>query len=202
MKSKIAGLILAGGLSRRMGGGDKPLISVDGQTLLDRTIERLKPQVERLLLNANGDPARFTTYGLDIRADVIAGYGGPLVGILTGLEWAGEIGVEWVVSAAADTPLFPTDLVARLRAAVEAEGTDMAMAVSGGRTQPVFALWSVRQAAQLRRAVIENDLRKVGAFTEHFKVARVEWPQTPYDPFFNVNAPEDVERLTQILNTQ
>lgn len=202
MKSKIAGLILAGGLSRRMGGGDKPLISVDGQTLLDRTIERLKPQVERFLLNANGDPTRFTTYGLNIRADVIAGYGGPLVGILTGLEWAGEIGVEWVVSAAADTPLFPTDLVARLRAAVEAEGTDMAVAVSGGRTQPVFALWSVRQAAQLRRAVIENDLRKVEAFTEHFKVARVEWPQTPYDPFFNVNAPEDVERLTQILNTQ
>ncbi|MBC7906611.1 MAG: molybdenum cofactor guanylyltransferase MobA [Rhodospirillaceae bacterium] len=199
MTTNISGVILAGGLARRMGGGDKPLITVDGQTLLERTMERLAPQVGKLLLNANGDPARFAAYGLDIRADVIDGYGGPLVGILTALEWAKDLGVEWVASAAADTPLFPADLVACLLAAVKAEGADMAMAVSGGHSHPVFALWPVRLTAELRRAVVEHDIRKIEAFTDHFKVARVEWAQTPYDPFFNVNAPEDVVRLEMIL---
>ncbi|MBC7952421.1 MAG: molybdenum cofactor guanylyltransferase MobA [Rhodospirillaceae bacterium] len=200
MTTNIAGVILAGGLARRMGGGDKPLITVDGQTLLERTITRLAPQVGKLLLNANGDPARFATYGLDIRADVIDGYGGPLVGILTGLEWAQSQGVDWLVSAAADTPLFPADLVACLLTAVQTEGADMAMALSGGHTHPVFALWPVHLADDLRRAVVDHDIRKIEAFTDRYKVAHVEWSQKPYDPFFNVNAPEDVVRLEMILN--
>jgi molybdenum cofactor guanylyltransferase len=199
MTTSIAGVILAGGLARRMGGGDKPLITVDGQSLLERTITRFTPQVDKLLLNANGDPARFAAYGQDIRADVIDGYCGPLVGILTGLEWAKDLGAEWVVSAAADTPLFPADLVARLLSAVETEGADMAMAVSGVHTHPVFTLWPVRLAAELRHAVTERGTRKVEAFTDRFKVAHVEWIQTPYDPFFNVNTPEDVVRLEMIL---
>lgn len=200
MTTNIAGVILAGGLARRMGGGDKPLITVDGQTLLERTIKRLAPQVGKLLLNANGDPARFAAYGLDTRADVIDGYGGPLVGILTGLEWAKEMGIDWVASAAADTPLFPADLVARMLAAVQAEGADMAMAMSGHHTHPVFALWPVGLADELRCAVVQQDIRKIEAFTERFKIAYVEWPQSPYDPFFNVNAPEDVVRLEMILS--
>ncbi|HLO75131.1 MAG TPA: DUF3305 domain-containing protein, partial [Magnetospirillum sp.] len=122
------------------------------------------------------------------------------VGILTGLEWAAERGAQWLATAAADTPLFPADLVERLRAAVEAEGADIGMAVSGGHTHPVFALWPVRLTAELRRAVTQFDVRKIEAFTDHFKVALVEWPQTPHDPFFNVNAPEDVVRLGMILD--
>jgi molybdopterin-guanine dinucleotide biosynthesis protein A len=200
MTTDIAGVILAGGLSRRMGGGDKPLITVQGESLLQRTVTRLAPQCGPLLLNANGDPARFAGFGLEVRADVLDGYGGPLVGVLTAMEWAAERGARWLITAAADTPLFPEDLTARLMAAIEAEGADMAMAESGHHTHPVFALWPVRLAAELQRAVVEHDVRKVEAFTDRFKVARVAWPQAPYDPFFNVNAPEDVVRLDMILS--
>ncbi|MGE5478365.1 MAG: molybdenum cofactor guanylyltransferase MobA [Bacteroidales bacterium] len=199
-KQTLAGVILAGGLSRRMGGGDKPLVAVHGRTLLERTIERLAPQVGPLLLNANGDSARFTRFGLPVRADVIDGYGGPLVGILTALEWAREQGADWLLTAAADTPLFPADLGERLAAALAEQGADMAMAASGGHTHPVFSLWPVRLAGELRRSVVEYDVHKIEAFTDHFKVARVDWPQQPHDPFFNVNAPEDVVRLGMILD--
>lgn len=195
-----AGVILAGGLARRMGGGDKPLLSVDGRTLLERVVERLAPQVGPLLLNANGDPARFAGFGLPVRADVLDGYGGPLVGILTALEWAADQGARWLLSAAADTPLFPLDLGQRLHAAVAAAGADMGMAVSDGRSHPVFALWPVRLAPALRHAVTRLDMRKVAAFTDQFNVARVEWPHLPHDPFFNVNTPEDVARLGMMLD--
>jgi molybdopterin-guanine dinucleotide biosynthesis protein A len=198
----IAGLILAGGLSRRMGGGDKALIEVDGQTLLDRVIERLSPQVGPMVLNANGDPARFASLTLPVAPDVIEGYAGPLVGVLTGLEWLKHhtMGVEWMVSVAADTPLFPTDLVERLMAAITAEGADIAIACTGERTHPVFALWPVRLAAELRAATAGEGLRKIEAWTDRYKVARVDWSNRPIDPFFNVNTPEDVVRLRMILD--
>lgn len=199
MTPKTAGLILAGGLSRRMGGGDKPLVAIEGKTLLERTIERLAPQVGPLLLNANGDPARFAAFGLEVAADVVDGYGGPLVGVLTGLEWARAKGADWVVSAAADTPLFPADLASRLVAAA-ADKADIAMAQSQGRAHPVFALWPVALADDLRRAVVDEGVRKIEAFTDRYRVAKVEWPHHPYDPFFNVNTPEDVVRLAMILD--
>jgi len=198
----IAALILAGGQARRMGGGDKPLITIDGLSLLERTIARLRPQAAPLVLNANGDPARFQAFGLPVVADVIEGYGGPLVGILTGLEWLAShaLDVEWMVSAAADTPIFPLDLVERLAAARATQGADLAMACTGSRTHPVFALWPVRLAAELRHAVAEEGMRKIEAWTERYRVALVDWPDTPDDPFFNVNTPEDVVRLGMILD--
>lgn len=201
----IAGVILAGGLSRRMGGGDKTLITVEGQSLLERTIERLSPQVGPMILNANGDPARMAGFTLPVVPDVIEGYAGPLVGVLTGLEWLQEhsIGVEWMVSVAADTPLFPPDLVERLHRAAQAEGADIAIACTGSRTHPVFALWPTRLAAELRTAVAGEGLRKIEAWTDRYKVALVDWPAKPpaaaFDPFFNVNTPEDVVRLRMIL---
>jgi molybdenum cofactor guanylyltransferase len=201
-KANVGGLILAGGLARRMGGGDKPLIAVDGRTLLDRVIERLRPQSGPLVLNANGDPARFAATGLPVVADVLDGYGGPLVGVLTGLEWlaANATGVEWMVSVAADTPLFPEDLVERQLAAIDEQGADIAVARSGSQAHPVFALWPVRLAAELRRAVVDEDMRKIDAWTDRYKVAHVSWPTRPHDPFFNVNTPEDVVRLGMILD--
>lgn len=195
----VAGLILAGGLSRRMGGGDKPLLEVGGQTLLARTVARLKPQARPLLLNANGDPHRFAGYGLPVRADIVEGYCGPLAGILTGLEWAREQGVEWLATAAADTPLFPADLVARLWAARQRTQAELAVAVSGGREHPVFALWPVRLAADLRRAVVQDGVRRMGEFMERHAMARAEWLAAPHDPFFNVNSPEDVHQLAERL---
>jgi molybdopterin-guanine dinucleotide biosynthesis protein A len=199
---RIAGLILAGGLSRRMGGGDKCLIQVEGQSLLDRTIDRLRPQVGPMILNANGDPSRLADFTLPVVPDVIQGYAGPLVGILTGLEWLADhsLGVDWMVSVAADTPLFPENLVERLFAAVKAESADLAVAYTGSRSHPVFALWPTRLAAELRAAVVGEDIRKIEAWTDRYKVARVDWPTVPTDPFFNVNTPEDVVRLRMILN--
>lgn len=198
----IAGMILAGGLSRRMGGGDKALIEVDGQSLLERVIDRLSPQVGPLLLNANGDPNRFAHLTLPVAPDVVEGYAGPLVGVLTGLEWLRDhtMDVEWMVSVAADTPLFPPDLVERLVQAARQENADIAIAYTGTRSHPVFALWPLRLAEELRRAVTDESLRKIEAWTERYKVARVQWPTEPTDPFFNVNTPEDVVRLGMILD--
>lgn len=195
-------MVLAGGQARRMGGGDKPLLAVGGRTLLDRTIARLAPQVDRLLLNANGDPARFAAFGLEVRADVLDGYCGPLAGILTGMDWAAQRGAHWLLTAAADTPLLPGDLRVRLENARIAADAQIAMAVSGGRSHPVFALWPVALRDDLRRAMVEEGLRKLGAFAERYPLVRVEWPTLPCDPFFNVNTPEDVATLEGILATR
>ena len=202
MTNEVAGLILAGGLSRRMGGGDKTMIEVGGQSLLTRVIARLSPQVGPILLNANGDPARFAGLGLPVVPDVVEGYAGPLVGVLTGLEWLRDHqpGVAWMVSVAADTPLFPPDLVERMTRAVAEERADLAIAYTGSRSHPVFALWPLRLAGDLRRAVVDEGMRKIEAWTDRYKVAKVDWPTIPTDPFFNVNTPEDVVRLGMILD--
>lgn len=138
----IAGVLLAGGLARRMGGGDKPLKMLGGRPILDHVIRRAQPQVSDLLLNVNGDAARFASYGLPMAGDVIDGHAGPLAGILTGMEWAAQHHPQaaWLASFATDAPFFPEDLVTRLRAAITAEDADMACAMSAGRTHPVFAL--------------------------------------------------------------
>ncbi|OAN44789.1 molybdenum cofactor guanylyltransferase [Paramagnetospirillum marisnigri] len=198
----IAGLILAGGLSRRMGGGDKALIEVDGQSLLDRVIDRLRPQVGQMILNANGDPDRFASFTLPVVPDVVAGFGGPLVGVLTGLEWLDDhtLDTDWMVSVAADTPLFPEDLVQRLYAAVVEQGADIAVACTDDQPHPVFALWPKRLAAALRAAVVGEDMRKIDAWTARYKVAHIRWQPKPVDPFFNVNTPEDVVRLRLLLD--
>ena len=159
----ICGLLLAGGQSRRMGGGDKCLLPLGGRTLLQCMIDAARPQVGALVLNTNSDPALFTAYRLPIKPDVIDGHAGPLAGVLTGLEWAAECAPEssWVASFACDAPFVPPDLVSGLRQAIEAADADMACAASGGRHHPVFALWPVRLAADLREAVTREGLRKV-----------------------------------------
>ncbi|CAN0580330.1 unnamed protein product, partial [Laminaria digitata] len=159
----ICGLLLAGGQSRRMGGGDKCLMDLGGKTLLRRIIDTAAPQVGPLVLNTNSDPALFEVYDLPVAPDVIDGFAGPLAGVLTGLEWAemNAPGCDWVASFACDAPFAPADLVARLIVAVEGAGADMACASSGGRDHPVFALWPVRLAAELRAAVVDEGVRKV-----------------------------------------
>ncbi len=198
---------MAGGQSRRMGGGDKCLRPLDGKPILEHVIDRVRPQVAPLLLNANGDPERFAGFGLPVVADAVGDFAGPLAGVLTGLEWAADQapGCTWLASFATDAPFLPEDLVARLLAAVEAEGADMACAASGGRDHPVFGLWPVRLRGDLRRAMVEEGIRKVNAWTARFKLARVafppvETPAGPLDSFFNANRPEDLaeaERLAR-----
>lgn len=197
----VCGLLLAGGQSRRMGGGDKCLRLLGGRTVLARILDIAAPQIGPLVLNANGDPARFADYGIPVAADVVEGYAGPLAGVLTGLEWARDNapGCDWVASFACDAPFAPTDLVARFLAAVAAEGADLACATSGGWDQPVFGLWPVRLAYELRRAVVDEEMRKVDIWTARYRLARVDWACDPVDPFFNVNRPEDLAAAEAML---
>jgi len=197
----VVGVLLAGGLSRRMGGGDKCLRPLGGRPILGHVIERAAPQVDTLVLNANGDPARFAAFGLPVVADVVEGFAGPLAGVLTGLEWARahRPDARWVASIATDTPFFPRDLVACLLAAVAAEGAELACARSGGRSHPVFGLWPVALAGDLRRALVEEDMRKIDAWTARHRLAVVDFAVAGLDPFFNTNRPEDLAKAELLL---
>ena len=199
--NSICGLLLAGGQARRMGGGDKCLQTLGGETLLARLVTTLRPQVSALVLNANGDPARFAAHDVPVAADVVEGFAGPLAGVLTGLIWARDHapGCRWVVSVACDAPFAPHDLAARLRTAVEEEGADMACAESNGRDHPVFGLWPVALADELRHALVEEDIRKVDRWTGRYRLARAEWPADPVDPFFNINRPDDLAAAEELL---
>jgi molybdopterin-guanine dinucleotide biosynthesis protein A len=198
----IAGVVLAGGLSRRMGGGDKCLRPLAGKPILAHIIERAQPQVAALALNANGDPARFSGFGLPVVPDGIADFAGPLAGVLAGLDWAAAAvrGATHLASFAGDAPFLPRDLVARLAAAVGA-GSDLACAASAGRAHPVFGLWPLALRDDLRHALRVEGIRKVDQWTGRFRLATVEFPASPLDPFFNANRPEDLaeaERLAAL----
>lgn len=192
---RILGVLLAGGQSRRMGGGDKCLRLLAGRPILAHVIDRARPQVAGLLLNANGDPDRFAGFGLPVASDVVEGFAGPLAGVLTGLDWAqgADPDVTHIVTFAADTPFLPLDLVDRLVHAAESADVPLAAAASGGRAHPVFGLWPVTLAEDLRRALVEEDLRKVDRWTARHGIALAEFASDPFDPFFNTNKPEDLE---------
>lgn len=193
----IVAVILAGGQSRRMGGGDKSLIQIAGHSVLAHLLNRLRPQVGRIVINANGDPTRFAAFGLPVVADCVTGHDGPLAGILTGLAWAEEHGVPWVLCVAADTPLLPCDLAHRLSEAV-AIGAPMAIAGSGERLHPTIGLWPTSARSQLYRSIHDEDLRKIRLFTGRLGAVPVFWPIDEYDPFFNINTPEDAEHFYRI----
>ena len=199
--SAPVGVLLAGGMARRMGGGDKCLQQLGGRSLLSYCINVATPQVGPLIINAAGDPARFKEFNLPVVADVIEGFAGPLAGVLSGLEWASKNApdAQWVVTFPTDAPFFPDDLVVRLREAVDAAGADMACARSNARTHPVFALWPVRLAADLRRAMEDEDMRKIDLWTARYNIVHVDWPATPNDPFFNINRPEDLAQAEALL---
>lgn len=189
------GVILAGGQARRLAGVDKGLVEIGGESILSRVIRRLTPQCGALALNANGDPARFAFLGLPVVADSAPGFLGPLAGVLAGLDYAAQTSGEDscdVMSVPADTPFFPMDLVTRLREARERLGARIAVASSGGRVHHAVALWPASLRADLRHALAKQDLRKVSAFISRYESCAVEWPTTPFDPFFNVNTPQDV----------
>jgi molybdopterin-guanine dinucleotide biosynthesis protein A len=194
MLGSCFGILLAGGLARRMGGVDKALREIGGTTILARVVAVMRLQCGGLVLNANGDPARFAAFGLPIVPDDLPGFLGPLAGILAGLDWiaAHHPKVLHAVSVPTDTPFLPGDLVQRLDAARVGERAEIAVARSGGREHPVVALWPVAIRHELRGALVEEGLRKMEAFTGRYPAARVEWPTEPYDPFFNANEPADL----------
>ena len=195
------GVLLAGGLARRMGGGDKPLKTVAGRTLLERAVERLRPQCTALVLNANGDPERFAFTGLTVVPDDVPGFAGPLAGVLAALDWAARHhpGIAWVASAAADSPFLPRDYVSRLHAARAAAGVPLACAESAGQAHPVNGLWPVSLRLDLRHALVEEGMRKIDRWTARHGVAVAAWATGPVDPFFNANAPEDLAEAERLV---
>nr|WP_276562395.1 molybdenum cofactor guanylyltransferase MobA [Hoeflea prorocentri] len=202
----ILGCVLAGGLSRRMGGGDKSLRPLGDGSMLSRVVERLRPQVGRLLLNANGDPERFSQFGLPVVADQVEGFAGPLAGISAAMEWASihEPGMSHIVTAASDTPFFPTDLVAGLLSANDGGSETIVMATSGGFRHPVFSLWPVCLRDDLTAWLRDTDTLKVMAWVQRHDLLSVEFANVetaagPVDPFFNANTPEDLAAAEDIL---
>jgi molybdopterin-guanine dinucleotide biosynthesis protein A len=197
---KPLGLVLAGGLARRMGGGDKARIAIGGETILARVLARLTPQCTSVILNANGDPERFADTGLPVVPDSVPDFAGPLAGILAGLDWAAAHApaVADLASLPADCPFPPRDLVARLAAARQAEGKPLACARSGDWRHPVVGLWPVALRENLRRALTQEGLHKIEIWTGRHGVAIADWPASPVDPFFNVNTPEDAAEANRI----
>lgn len=198
----IVGVLLAGGQSRRMGGGDKCLRLLGGEPILGRIIERAAPQVSQLVINANGDPDRFASFGVPVVGDSVDGFAGPLAGVLTGLEWAAANAPAcgWIATFACDAPFFPEDLVARLEQAIVESNADMACAISAGRRHPVFGLWPVALRAELRAALVDRGIRKVDDWTDGYNRKEIEFDTDTLDPFFNVNRPEDLAAAEIILS--
>ena len=194
------GLVLAGGLARRMGGGDKARIEIGGASILQRVLACLTSQCRGVILNANGDPARFADTALPVIADSVPDFAGPLAGILAGLDWAAANApdIAWLASAPGDCPFLPKDLVARLHAARMASHAPLACASSGEWRHPVVGLWPVELRRDLRRALTNEGLHKIDVWTARHGIAIAEWPAAPVDPFFNVNTPDDARQATAI----
>ncbi len=191
-------LILAGGLSRRMGGGAKFLEEMGGKSLLDHVIERVKPQVSEILISCNA-PMRQTAY--PVRADTIEGHHGPLAGILTGLDYFIEQGSKatHMLSIPADAPFIPLDLVDRLKSGLASSEKSIVMAYSKERIHPVVALWPLALATELKAALQDEGLRKILIFAERYNLTSVRWSDEEGDPFFNINRPEDLADARKML---
>lgn len=197
------GVILAGGLASRMGGGDKGLLQLGDKPILQHVIDRLAPQVGGLAINANGDPERFEAFGLPVISDSIADYPGPLAGVLAGMDWAHDLGADAIVTAAADTPFFPEDLVGRLADASSGMATPLALSASKDAKgkhwrQPTFGLWPVALRDDLREA-LKDGLRKVVMWTDRHNAGEAVFNSVEFDPFFNVNTPDDLAAARVLL---
>jgi molybdopterin-guanine dinucleotide biosynthesis protein A len=200
---KPVGIILAGGLARRLGGVDKGLIEIGGRPILARLVERLGPQCAALVLNVNGDASRVARFGLPVAADEIEGFAGPLAGVLAGMDYAAAHipDARDVLSVPADTPFVPGDLAARLVEARTGAGARIAVAASAGRAHHAVALWPLSLAGDLRRALAKGE-RRVSGFIARYENVEADWPIAPYDPFFNVNRPEDLIEAEALARRQ
>lgn len=196
---KTTGVLLAGGSATRLGGVDKGLLDLSGQSLLSRAIARIAPQCNELILSANGEAARFSSFSIAVIADTVFGRPGPLGGVLAALDYVAlRNDAEWLVSAPVDCPFLPRDLVRHLHRACQSEQTKVAVARSAGVVHPIVALWHVSLRADLRFALIGEDVRKARSFVARHRHAIVDWPDQPIDPFFNVNTRDDLKRAGQI----
>ena len=205
---RVAGVILAGGLSRRMGGGNKSLRCLGKRPLIGHVIDRLHEQAAPLALNANGDPSRFSAFRLPVIADATQDFPGPLAGVLAGMRWAAKAAPDacFIVTAACDTPFFPLDLVERLLRSTDGASPFIALAASGGQIHPVFGLWPIALAEDLVSS-LEKGTRKVLHWTDRHPHCIVEFAFTDLggnrvDPFFNANTPEDLAEAERLLTRE
>lgn len=187
-------IVLAGGLASRMGGEEKGFLRVGGIPIIERVLAALAGQCGTVIINANGDPARFAAFGCEVVPDGLPDRPGPLAGLLAGLDHVAthRPGDGFVLTVPADAPFLPDDLVARLEDRRVADGAAIVRARSGDNDHGVVALWSVSLREDLRRALVGEGLRRVGAFATRHPLATVSWPSHPFDPFLNVNTPEDL----------
>jgi molybdopterin-guanine dinucleotide biosynthesis protein A len=197
----VIGLILAGGQARRMGGADKAFLKLGGETLITRAIARARPQADEFIINANGDLERFASLSCEVIADRVGGFLGPLAGILSGFEWmrANRPDARWLASFACDCPFFPTDTVERLIAGAQSRSVPIAIAASGERHHPVFAVWSASLPVTSESVLRGEGLRKMDDFVAGFPNTRVIFPLAPIDPFFNINTPDDLVRAQTLI---
>jgi molybdopterin-guanine dinucleotide biosynthesis protein A len=202
--SEVVGVILAGGLARRMGGGDKSMLKLGGRRILDYVIESAQNQLETVIINANGAPERFAEFNLPVQADIVPDFAGPLAGVVSAMAWVkqNKPTATHIITVAADTPFFPIDYVTRMLALIQLKQQRLACASYQGRTQPVFGLWPVDLSDDLYKALVEDDVRKVDRFTAPYGVADVTFDELEDNPFFNVNKPEDIAIGEQQLAQQ
>ncbi len=201
IQNDVVGCVLAGGLARRMNNADKAFLQLQGKPLLAYSLARLEPQVSQLIINANGDTKRFSRFEYPVVPDTVSGFAGPLAGVLAAMEWArdNQPYARWIASVAVDTPFFPDNLVTEMLRAVIADNAQMACAFSGDRHHPVFGLWPVDLADDLRRAMVVEEMRKVDLWTARYGLSVVKFDNTAFDPFFNINHFADIETASEIL---
>lgn len=195
MSNGIIGVILAGGLARRLGRVDKAFVRLGQTNLLQRAIDICEPQCSQIIINANGDPDRFHQTTKTIVADTIQGHAGPLAGVLAAMQWVlrNSPQTKWIATLPVDTPFAPDDFALKLLSQITKSNSEMACASSNGRHHPVVGLWPVNLADDLRDAMINEDIRKVDQWTARYKLINVEFEVENYDPFFNINTPQDIE---------
>lgn len=193
--SRILGVVLAGGLSRRMEGPEKSLLALHGTPLISHVVDRFRLQLPDLLINANGDPRRFDFLGLPVQPDTVGDFSGPLAGVLAGMRWATQNGgATHILTAAADTPFFPHDYAKTMSETARDAGAEIAIARSNGRNHPVFGYWPVGLADSLESFLVDENERKVMAFVKRYTHCMVDFNGEEPDPFFNVNTRDDLER--------
>lgn len=200
---RFLGVVLAGGLSRRMEGQEKALMKIGGKPLITHVADRFSRQVPQVLINANGDPDRYDFLGLPVQADTVAGFAGPLAGVLAAMRWAQEnSNATHIVTAAADTPFFPDDYVDQMMNSVQMDTVEIVIARSNDRNHPVFALWPVRLADDLEHFLTVEKENKVMLFADRYSVSTVTFEARDIDPFFNVNTPADLEQAEVIAKNR
>tara|TARA_B100001123_G_C15045653_1_gene921381 strand:- start:165 stop:785 length:621 start_codon:yes stop_codon:yes gene_type:complete len=199
---KITGCILVGGQSLRMGGGIKSLKQINNESILERVINRSKTQVKYLSINSNSDEKKLIKFLLPIFSDVIKGFLGPLAGIHAALNWAKKNNPqhEWVATFAGDTPFFPNDIVKRLYEEAIKKNKKIIIPKSGGRNHPVFGLWHISLEDDLAISLKKNNARKIDHWAKKYFFGTVDFKYKNYDPFFNINTPEDLIKAEEIEN--